>query len=289
MQVIINGFVMGIGIAMMSLSFILVYVPTKVFHIALGGIYALVPYIAWLCMKNGLPWYICTAFAMLIGVCVSFMCEILNHSILDKKKVTPTAHLVSSLGIYIILVQTIALVWGNDTKVLREGINQVFRIGDLIIARTQLYTLAISTLVLCIFYTWFWFSKIGLRFRALADNPVELSLRGLNIKRLRFVAFGLSGLICSISALITAYDTGFEPHGGLSVLLIALVAMIIGGRKSFIGPIIAGIILGIIRSSVSWFFSANWQDAITFLLLAVFLLMRPNGIFQAKKRLESMP
>jgi len=101
------------------------------------------------------------------------------------------------------------------------------------------------------------------------------------------MAFGISGIFCSGSALLVSYDIGFDPHGGLIALLLAVVAVIIGGRQSFMGPVMGGILLGLVRSEVVWFLSARWQEAITFLLLALFLFVRPNGIFGRKGRLEA--
>ena len=63
------------------------------------------------------------------------------------------------------------------------------------------------------------------------------------------------------------------------------VALIIGGVGRFEAPILGGFILGILQSLSVWAFSARWQDAITFLLLILFLLFRPNGILGERKRM----
>jgi branched-chain amino acid transport system permease protein len=121
----------------------------------------------------------------------------------------------------------------------------------------------------------------------MADNPVQLALHGHNIRRLRLLAFAIAGFLATISALAVANDVGFDPHGGLPVLLLAIVAMIIGGNTSFLAPVLGGLLLGITRAFVVWFLSARWQDAVVFLLLALFLLFRPHGILGRKLRLET--
>ena len=144
-----------------------------------------------------------------------------------------------------------------------------------------------SIIVLSFFSIWLWRTDTGLQFRALADNPTEIAMRGYNITRLRMIAFGLSGVITAIGALLVAREIGFHPHSGLDTLLLAVVAAIIGGQSSFIGPIIGGLLLGIVRAEVVWYMSAQWQDGITFVLLAVFLLLRPQGIVSKRARLEA--
>ena len=131
------------------------------------------------------------------------------------------------------------------------------------------------------------FSQLGLQFRALADNPQEFALRGYNVQKLRLLAFGLAGAMGAVSSLLVAYDLGFDPNGGLAAVLLAVVAMIIGGQRSFWGSITGGILVGIIRAGVVWFLSARWQEAVTFAILALFLFVRPQGLFGQKMRLEA--
>lgn len=285
MQILINGIITGLTIAVLALGFTVVYLPTGVFHIALGGIYTFVPFIAW--SLRGLPWFVTMLVAIITGICISLLCEGLNHSFLENKGATSGTHLVSSLGIYIILVQAVALIWGNETKVLRTGLDGVIKLGEIVLTHAQLIAAIISLVFLSLFYFWLQFSDLGLQFRALADNAKEFALRGYNVSRLRLLAFGISGLLGGIASLLVAYDIGFDPNGGLSAVLLAVVAVIIGGRGSFLGPVLGGVLLGVVRSQVVWFLSARWQEAVTFIILALFLFLRPNGLLGNKVRLES--
>jgi branched-chain amino acid transport system permease protein len=143
--------------------------------------------------------------------------------------------------------------------------------------------------VLSAFLFWLWRTDIGLRFRALADNPIQLSLMGYNTRLLRLAVFALSGFLTAVAALLMALDIGFDPHSGLQMVLLAMVATIIGGRGSFLGPIVGAIMLGILRSQVVWHTSARWEEAVTFLLLVLFLFLRPQGLFGRAGRLEAQP
>jgi branched-chain amino acid transport system permease protein len=131
------------------------------------------------------------------------------------------------------------------------------------------------------------YSRLGIRYRALADNPTEFALLGFNVHNYRIGAFCLSGLLVGIASLLTANDVGFDPHSGLHALLLAIVAVIIGGRESFVGAVAGGFMLGALRACVVYWWSARWQDVITFLLLAVFLYALPRGVFNVRARLET--
>jgi branched-chain amino acid transport system permease protein len=287
MQIIANGLITGLTIVVLALAFVVVYLPTRVFHMALGGVYAVVPFIAWTCLQGGWPWYLAIIVAILTGVLISFACERLNHHPLELKGASSGAHLVSSLGIYIIIVQIVALIWGNESKFFRTGIGAVIGIGTMRLTQTQAIAAGVSVVAIALFYFWLQFSNLGLQFRAMADNPKEFALRGYNVQQLRLIAFGISGFLGSISALLVAYDVGFDTNTGLVAVLLAVVAVLIGGKQSFWGPILGGILLGLIRAQVVWLLSARWQDAVTFLLLAFFLFLRPNGLLGQKGRVES--
>jgi branched-chain amino acid transport system permease protein len=80
-----------------------------------------------------------------------------------------------------------------------------------------------------------------------------------------------------------------NPYGGLNALLPAVVAVIIGGKDKYLGPVIGSILIGVIRAETVWFLSSTWQDTITFLLFTIFLFFRPRGLMGRKVRLEAEP
>ena len=70
----------------------------------------------------------------------------------------------------------------------------------------------------------------------------------------------------------------------MSVTINAIVAMIIGGVGKFNTCIIGGIVLGVLQSLTVYEFASNWQNAVTFLVLLIFLFLRPQGIAGYKQR-----
>lgn len=287
MQILINGLISGSAIALLALAFQIVYLPTRVFFVALGGLYSAVPYFAMAVEGTG-GMGLAMVVSIMGGVGLSVLCEWVNHARLARRGASDGAQLIASLGIYIVIVQVIAMVWGNDTKTLRMGLDAVTEFGDdIIVTGAQWITLVSAIVSIGGFALFLLHSNLGLRLRALADNPIQFALFGFNIDTHRLLAFALSGLFASISALVTAYDIGFDPYAGLHVLLLAVVAVIIGGHGSFRGAVLGALILGLLRSEVVWYSSARWQDAATFALLGMFLLLCPQGLMGKRNRLEA--
>lgn len=288
MQIILNGLISGGAIALLAVAFQMVYLPTRVFFVGLAGIYSLAPFLVLSAAKAGVPPAVGIVFAVAAGVCVSVVCEWLNHARLARKGASDGAHLISSLGIYIVLVQFIAILWGSDTKMLRTGLDSTVHLSGSILASSQLIMAGVAAAILLGVWAMLRTSSIGLRLRALADNPTQFALFGYNVDAHRLIAFSLAGAFASTSSMLTAYDIGFDPYTGLHAVLLAVVAVIIGGRHSFAGPAIGGLLLGVVRAQVVWHLSARWQEAVTFGVLALFLLLRPHGLFGQKTRIEAV-
>lgn len=287
MQILINGLISGSAIALLAVAFQAVYLPTRVFFMALAGIYSATPFVAYACRHHGWPWSLTIITAILFAVGLSWLFEWANHARLARKKAGEGVHLISSLGLYIATVQVVAMIWGNDPKTLRTGLDQVSRFDGLVITGAQWITLTAAIIALSGFALFLRRSTLGLRLRAMADNPIQFALFGYNVNAHRYLAFGLCGAFAAAASLVTAYDIGFDPHGGLHAVLLAVVAVIVGGQGSFLGPVLGGVILGILRSQVVWHLSARWQEAATFGLLAIFLMLRPQGILGRETRLEA--
>lgn len=287
MQILLNGLLQGVLFGATGVAFALVYRTTRIFHIALGGIYILAPYVLMLsALSLGLPIWIGALLAVLIAALVGILVEESIHWPLTRQGAPTEVHLIASLGTYLILVQCVALIWGNETRVLKAGVDVTWAWGDITLALAQV---AGPILALCLttgLFVWLSRANRGIELRALADNPILVALLGRNIRALRRLVFGLSGALMATASMAQAWDVGFDPHIGLKAVLIGMVAMIIGGTGSFAGPFVGGILLGILRAEVVWFGSARWEEAATFSLLVLFLFCRPGGIFTKRVRLE---
>jgi branched-chain amino acid transport system permease protein len=287
MQVLINGTISGLTIAVLAIGFQSVYLPTRVFFIGLAGVYSLAPFLMHAMLQMGTSGLVAAIAGIALSAVVAIFCELLNHGPLARKGAGEGTQLITSLGIYIVLVQTITLIWGNEALTLRTGNDSVTLIGSAVVTATQLLTLIVNLSVLVAFAAVLRATNVGLKLRALADNPSQFALLGYNVAAYRTLAFAFAGTLTAIGALLAAYDNGFDPYVGLAAVLVAVVAVVVGGRTSFLGPVIAAILLGVTRAAVTWYISARWADAVTFGLLALFLLFRPQGLVQQVTRVEN--
>ncbi|HLA81385.1 MAG TPA: branched-chain amino acid ABC transporter permease, partial [Thermoleophilia bacterium] len=181
------------------------------------------------------------------------------------------------------------LMWGNNTQVLRAGIDVVYNFAGFHVTQGQIVEAVAASLTLLAVFSWLWHTEIGLQFRALASNPPLLAVMGRDVRRIRRLVFALSGVLAALASVTTALDVGFDPNVGMRAILVGVAATIVGGRTSFVGAAVAGVFFGILRAQVVWHASARWEDAATFAVLATFLFLLPGGLHSltvGKTRLE---
>ena len=285
LQFIINGIIIGSIYSLVSLGFALVYNTTKIFHIAYAVIYMFCPYMILTFYSDlGYPLLLSFLIAIVITILLSLLMEIIVYKPLSRKNSSSNIVMISSIGIMIIVINAIALLYGNETKILNQDISKTISFGNIIITHTQLAQFLISIFLLTAFLIFLKFSKFGVKTRAMRDDDLLCSVFGSNIYKMRLTLFSLSAFFAAIGSGLVAYDVGMDPYVGMPMLLNAVVALIIGGIGRFEAPILGGFIIGILQSLSVWAFSARWQDAVTFTLLILFLLFRPQGLLGEKRR-----
>lgn len=284
-QFIINGLITGILYSLLAIGFALVYNATKIFHIAAAGIYVFAAYMFWSFVAEvGLPILVASLVAVFLTMLLSLLIEVCIYRPLKNKNASLNVAMIASIGAMTIIVNTIAMCFGNETKVIENAIRQPLIFGEIIITIPQKYQVLIGIGVLIIFMVILQRTNWGLRLRALSADETLFETLGYDTKTTRIMVFLVSGAFIAIASCLTVFDVGLDPNMGMSVLINAIVAMIIGGVGRFSTCILGGLTLGVLQSLTVYQFASNWQNAVTFLVLLILLFLRPQGIAGYKQR-----
>lgn len=285
LQFIINGLITGLLYSLLAIGFALVYNTTHIFHIAAAGIYVFAAYMFWwLAVKFGLPLAVSAALAIVLTMGLSLLSEVGVYRPLRGKKSSLSVIMIASIGLMTVIVNLISMIFGNETKVVENAILKTYQLGDVIITTPQLYQLVVAVVAIAAFIFVLDGSRFGLKVRALSADETLFGTLGYNRQKTFSLVFLASGLFIGLASCATVYDVGMDPNMGMTVLINAMVAMIIGGNGKFGASVVGGIVLGILQSLTVYFFASNWQNAITFALLLGFLFLRPQGIAGYKQR-----
>lgn len=285
LQFLINGLITGLLYSLLAIGFALVYNTTHIFHIAVAGIYVFAAYMFWwLAVKLGLPLILAAAFAVILTMGLSWLSESTVYRPLRNKKSSLSVIMIASIGLMTVIMNLIAMFFGNETKVVENSILKTYQLGELIITTPQLYQVIVAVVAITAFLLILSRTKFGLKIRALSADETLFETLGYNKQQTFSVVFLASGLFIGLASCATVYDVGLDPNMGMTVLINAMVAMIIGGTGRFSTCVLGGLLLGVLQSMTVFFFASNWQNAITFALLLVFLFLRPQGIAGYKQR-----
>lgn len=286
-QMLANGLVNGLSYAMLAVGFALIYNTTRVFHIAYGATFAAGAFVFYYCfvplsLAMPLAVAVCLAITSLLGIGL----DRLVYAPLARSNATPLVALLSSLGVYLVVMNSIALLFGSNSKVLLPGAQAHCRLAGFVLTHTQIATAATSFVVIPGVLLWLRFSRYGRLVIAIRDNPDLAVVLGTDLGVARALVFAVGSFLCGISAALYALDIGIDPGIGMPALLIAAVALIVGGVGTFGGPVVGALLLGIIRSVIAGFISTKWMDAGTYAVLILFLLLRPEGLLGRRRRIE---
>lgn len=284
LQFIINGLITGLLYSLLAIGFALVYNTTHIFHIAAAGIYVFAAYMFWW-FDGIMPLWPAAVVAIGMAMILNYLIDLFVYRPLSRKKASNNIALVSSIGVMTIIVNLLALIFGNEPKTVSSAFTRVFDVGIFTLSEPQLIQLVCAFILLLGFVLLFLHSQIGLKIRAISEDAVLFSSLGYRGNVIRAFAFLMGGFFIAVASCLNVIEVGMDVNMGMNIIITAIVAMIIGGTGRIETCILGGLTLGLLQSLVLIHFSTNWQNAITFILLLIFLFFRPQGLAGYKQRI----
>jgi branched-chain amino acid transport system permease protein len=277
-QIILNGIVAGLAYALLATGFWLWYWPVRFINIAYLVPFVVSPYAAYCCVRADLGVLPGVAFGVLLGSLFGIVLQAGLFGPMRKRGAGPLVLVLASIGVYVVLQGIISILFGDAPQSLRLAAEPTIRVFGAGLTRIQLITVGVSlgTVVSC--ECLLRFSQPGKWLRAVASDSELAEIVGIHPGRMMLLAAAVSAFVAGMSGILFAYDTDLVPTMGFSLFLMGLTAMVIGGARSISGNLLGGIFLGLVQHVGIWRISSQWQDAITFAVLIVFLVFRPQGL-----------
>ena len=286
-QVLLNGLVTGFGYSLLGLGFSLIYNTTGVFHIAYGATYTLGGYMTFQILKStALPLPAAILLSLLAVGAMGGAMELSVYSRLDQRGSPRIILLLSSLGLYSLVVGLITLVFGNATHSLVSGEPRTIALGNLVLTLAQSTQLFLG---LCVGAVAFWvFSRTtaGIVLRAVGDDSQAAAAWGVDVFRTRLLSVMIGSSLGALPAILSALDIGLVPHRGMLQVLVSATVLILGGPSSYTGTILAGVVLGTVQALAIWYTSSRWAELVVFFVLLLALAIRADELVAPARRQE---
>jgi branched-chain amino acid transport system permease protein len=127
---------------------------------------------------------------------------------------------------------------------------------------------------------YFFFKKtyLGMAMRSISQDREAAMVVGVNFRKISVITFAVGFLFAGFAGLILVIDQTADPALGLGYTIKLLTIMVLGGVRSPVGPVLGGLVLGLVEFGVAAVFGAYWISAVSLVILVSILLVRPTGL-----------
>lgn len=274
---LISAIVVGSLYAMASMAIVIVYKSCKIVNFALGGSASLSVYMAYSASGYHWPYVLLLAVALVAGMITGAITELVLRLLGAANHLS---YIVATFALFLVTQGVILWHWGSEFEAVPSPWSLVsgWKVGGTLISYNDLIAVAIAAVVTFGLHMLIQHTRFGMAIRMASSGPLTARLMGVKVTRVRFWTWVIGGGIGGVTALLFTPTTSLDAFGFTSFMMIALVALVIGGFTSIRGAAAGGLILGIVLTILSYELNPNLTQTYLFLIVAALLFIRPNGL-----------
>ena len=279
-QLLLNGLFVGTVYALLGLSFATIFATNRIWHFAQGAVYTLGAYVILLVSGFArLPLVLGLAAATLAVALAAALFLAVLYRPLYRRGATQLVIVMASLGAMVIIENLLVLAFGPSGYSLEMALPEPVIIGGIFIGGGQLVAIPVGIGAAALYVAYIRWSGQGRLIRALVSSPDLVELNGFDADRLKLLGFVLGSMLLPLAALLLlAGNAGISPYMGIPAVLTGAMAMFFGGVDRIEGAAPAGLLMGLIEGLAAWVFPTEWQTAVTYGVILLFLMVRPTGL-----------
>lgn len=288
MQIISNIILTSSLLSILALSFQLSYSVSKFFNLTNAAIISIGSYSSFYFIESlKIPNLIAIPLGIVSGISFGLLVERVVFRSMRAKNLNTFSMLIASIGLYVVLQNCISLFFGDDTKTINTAeVTVGNQILGAYITTIQIITVFVSIALFIAVNLFLHYTATGKSIRAVASNPDLCNIYGISSNKIILIAFGIGSALAATAGILSAMDTNMTPTFGFNLLLYGVVAMIIGGVGSTRGLIAGALLVAAAQHLAAYYIDTKWMDAITYIILILFLIWRPLGF--SGKRLKKV-
>jgi branched-chain amino acid transport system permease protein len=282
-MVVIGGVAFGAIYALAAIGIVVIHKATKTVNFAHGGLVLFGAFAAYLIVVR-LQWTYWAAY-LIVPLLIGVLAAAMELAILRPlRKADLFTVITATIFIGIGLSEVYRLSYNTEILALPNPVpGAPFFFGDVILTREQIWLVVGALTTACIGMLVFSHARMGRSMRAMASNVRGAALCGYSVDRVYALAWFVGGALAGLAGIFAGPSKGVSPELAVSMITAGFVAAVIGGFDSLRGAVLGGLILGIAETCAAAYVSSAMKNAVSFLLLFVVLLWRPEGLFSEAK------
>jgi branched-chain amino acid transport system permease protein len=296
---LLNGLQYGVLLFLLAAGLTLVFGIMSFVNLAHGSLYMLGAYAAALAYGATGSFVLALLAAMAAALAIGLLLEVTIVSRLYRRD--HLDHVLATFGLVMFFNELVRLIWGPQPLFVQvpavlSGTVDLFGINY------PSYRFAIIVVGLLVAAGSHWLihkTRIGMLIRAGAQNPQLVGALGVNIGLLNAMLFGVGAMLAGVAGAMAGPLLSVQSGMGEPVLITTLVVIVIGGIGSVNGALYAALIVGVVDTlgrvllptllrqvaerSVADAAGPALASMLVYLLMALVLALRPQGLFPARR------
>jgi len=273
-----TGIALGAIYVLFAIGLSLIFGMLTVVNFAHGAFYMIGAYVGVFLLSMGGNFWMClVAVPLVVGGAGMVVERFLIRPLYGRGIDYP---LLLTFGLSYVMVELIRIAFGKsgypfDTPDLLQG---AVDIGIGYFPLYRLFVIGAAVVVLLALWLFLERTSFGLIIRAGARDPQIVRVLGVDVAKVWLYVFGIGTAIAGLAGLLAAPLQGVIPEMGANILAEAFVVTVVGGMGSIGGAVLAGLLVGVVVSMTS-LFAPEMAKVSIFALMAIVLLVRPQGFF----------
>ncbi|WP_306930246.1 branched-chain amino acid ABC transporter permease [Agrobacterium larrymoorei] len=283
-EVLVGGLLSGVMYSLVAIGFVLIYKTSGVLNFSQGALllFAALTFVS--LVERGVPF--AAAFVITFAIMVVLGITIERAVLRPLTNRPPITLFMATLGLSYVIEGAAQLLWGTQVHGLDLGIEDIpFDVGGVFISQFDIFAALVAAGMVAILSVFFRYTRIGLGFRAVADDQFAALAVGLKLPWIWASVWAAAGLVALVAGLLWGARLGVQFSLSL-VVLKALSVLVLGGFDSILGAIIGGLLIGasekLAEVYIGEYFGGGIEGWFAYVVALAFLLIRPSGLFGQK-------
>lgn len=222
-------------------------------------------------------WHLDPLLALLVVPPAFFLIGVGLQWVLSKFSITPFNSLLVTFGITVMIESLIQGIWTADYRRLESHYNGMkFTVGSLYVPVPELVTFVLALAISFGIWAGMRYTDLGKALRAMAEDGPIASAYGIDSKRMALVLAGGCAALAGVAGVCLALTFTLTPSQIFAWVGVVFAAVMLGGLGSALGPLAAGIVIGVSEAITMAVASPSWAPIVSFSLLILMLLFRPG-------------
>jgi branched-chain amino acid transport system permease protein len=285
LEVLVGGLLSGVMYSLVAIGFVLIYKTSGVLNFAQGAmvLFAALTFVS--LIEHAVPFVPALLISAVVMVLLGFAIERLVLRPLVNQP--PNTLFMATLGVSYVLEGAAQLLFGTQPHALDLGLSDLpLGIGGIEVSTFDLFAAGVAATLVVALTVFFNTTRVGLAFRAVADDHLAALAVGLRLRRIWGIVWATAGLVALVAGLLWGSRQGVQFSLSL-VVLKALPVLVLGGFDSIAGAIVGGLVVGATEKLAEVFLGpyvgGGIESWFAYAVALAFLLVRPSGLFGQKQ------